>query len=242
MESISGGGTQPRVVEAGRGLGWWTDAWTLFMRNPGMWVVFGLIVLVIMFVLGVVPILGGLAASLLMPVFFGSWMQAARKLQSGGALEVGDLFSAFKTHLNPLLVLGALLLAAMVVMMVFAGVMGMGAALGVGLGSARGSAGGLMAGFGLGMVAMLLMVVVSFLVGMAMWFAPALVVFDNLAPVEAAKASFAASLKNLVPFLLFGVLYIVAAVVASIPFGLGWVVLVPLVGLCAYVSYQDVFA
>lgn len=26
MESISGGGTQPRVVEAGRGLGWWTDA------------------------------------------------------------------------------------------------------------------------------------------------------------------------------------------------------------------------
>jgi uncharacterized membrane protein len=77
---------------------------------------------------------------------------------------------------------------------------------------------------------------------MAMWFAPALVVFDNLAPVEAAKASFAASLKNLVPFLLFGVLYIVAAVVASIPFGLGWVVLVPLVGLCAYVSYQDVFA
>lgn len=242
MEAISGGGSQPRTVDAGRGLGWWQDAWALFMRNPGMWVVFGLIVLVIMVVLSVVPLLGQLAASLLLPVFMGSWMQAARKLQSGGALEVGDLFSAFKTHLNPLLVLGALLVVVALVIGVLAGVLGMGALFGVGMGGARGSATGMMAGLGLGMVAVLLMLGIGFLVGMAMWFAPALVVFDNMAPVEAAKASFAASLKNVVPFLLFGVLYLVAAFVASIPFGLGWVVLVPLVGLCAYVSYQDVLA
>ena len=49
------------------------------------------------------------------------------------------------------------------------------------------------------------------------------------------------TLKNVVPFLVFGVIYIVAAIVASIPFGLGWIVLVPVSLLTAYVSYEDVF-
>jgi uncharacterized membrane protein len=55
------------------------------------------------------------------------------------------------------------------------------------------------------------------------------------------KASFAANLKNLMAFLLYGVVYLVAAIVASIPFGLGWLLLVPLSLLTVYASYKDVF-
>jgi uncharacterized membrane protein len=40
---------------------------------------------------------------------------------------------------------------------------------------------------------------------------------------------------------LYGVLYLVAAMLASIPMGLGWIVLFPLVMLSMYVSYLDVF-
>lgn len=79
------------------------------------------------------------------------------------------------------------------------------------------------------------------LLAMATWFAPALVVFRQVQPLEAVKASFAASLKNIVAFLVWGVIYIVASIVASIPFGLGWIVLGPVVLLTAYVSYQDLF-
>ena len=50
-----------------------------------------------------------------------------------------------------------------------------------------------------------------------------------------------ASLKNFVAFLLYGVLYIIAAIIASIPFGLGWIVLIPVVMLSLYVSSSDVF-
>ncbi len=64
---------------------------------------------------------------------------------------------------------------------------------------------------------------------------------DRPAPVEAMKASFAACLKNTVPFLVYGALYLVAAIVASIPFGLGWIVLVPVLMLTMYVSYKDIF-
>ena len=62
-----------------------------------------------------------------------------------------------------------------------------------------------------------------------------------MAPVDAMKASFSASLKNFMAMLVFGVIYFVASIVASIPFGLGWVLLVPLTLLTVYVSYQDIF-
>jgi uncharacterized membrane protein len=42
--------------------------------------------------------------------------------------------------------------------------------------------------------------------------------------------------------LIYGLIYIAASVVASIPFGLGWVVLVPVTLLTVYTSYKDVFA
>jgi uncharacterized membrane protein len=97
------------------------------------------------------------------------------------------------------------------------------------------------AAMGAGMLAMLVMVALGFVVAMAFWYAPALVVFRDVAPVDALKASFAASLKNIVAFLLYGIIYIVAAIVASIPFGLGWIVLIPVVMLSIYVSYKDVY-
>ncbi|TMH02151.1 MAG: hypothetical protein E6H79_14315 [Betaproteobacteria bacterium] len=55
------------------------------------------------------------------------------------------------------------------------------------------------------------------------------------------RASVSASLKNVLPFLLYGVVYIIAAIVASIPFGLGWIALVPVVLLTVHASYKDVF-
>jgi uncharacterized membrane protein len=76
---------------------------------------------------------------------------------------------------------------------------------------------------------------------MALWFAPALVVLRKTPPVEALQLSWAASLKNLVPFLVFGLIYIVASIVASIPFGLGWILLLPVSMLAVFVSYRDVF-
>ena len=67
----------------------------------------------------------------------------------------------------------------------------------------------------------------SLLATAALWFAPALVVFRHVAPVDAVMASLRAVLKNVLPFLLYGLIQLVLAVAASIPFGLGWLVLLP---------------
>jgi uncharacterized membrane protein len=233
---------QPRAVDAGRGIVWWTDAWALFVKSPALWLVLGLILLVVLLVLAFIPIVGGVLSSLIVPVFMGGWMLAARNVEGGGALEVSDLFSCFKgDKLSPLLVLGALFLAGMVVIVLVTMVLGFGAVGGMMMGGAHQSMGSMMAGLGVGLFTMLIVLVLGTLVGMALWFAPGLVVMRRVAPVEAMRLSFAASVKNLVPFLLYGLIYIVASIVASIPLGLGWLLLGPLTMLTVYVSYKDVF-
>lgn len=236
------GAPSPKTVGAERGVGWWTEAWALFMRSALLWVALALILFVGLAVVSMVPILGGVAISLLMPAFLGGWVLAARKVHDGGALEVGDLFLGFQgERLTPLLVLGALLLAAVVAIGLVAGLLGAGAMFGMAMGGPRPGAGGMMAAMGAGFAALTVMLVLGAIVTMALWFAPALVVFRKMAPVEALKLSTAAVLKNWLPCLVFGVIYIVASIVASIPFALGWIVLLPVTLLTAFVSYREVF-
>jgi hypothetical protein len=243
MNDTTSAAAQPRSVDAGRGITWWTEAWALFVKNAALWIVLSLIMFIIFIVLAFIPLIGALAGALLAPVFLGSWMLAARKVEDGGTLEAGDLFIAFKgDQLTPLLVVGGIVLAAAIVIGLVMGVLGLGAVFGMAGGGAGGSAGGVMAAIGAALLAMLVGTLFGVVVGMAVWFAPALVALRKVAPLDAVKQSFAASLKNIVPFLLWFVIYIIAAIVASIPFGLGWIVLMPVLLLTMYLSYKDVFA
>ena len=235
---------EARVVEAGRGWAWWPEAWALFTKSALLWVALGVILIVGFGVISMVPFIGTVATALLMPVFIGSWLLAARKVEGGGALEVADLFTCFKgDRFTPLLVIGALLLAAIVVIGLVAGVLGAGAMFGMmGGGGAREPMGaGVMAVAGAGFAALLVVLLICMVISMALWFAPALVVFRNVPPVDALRASTLTVLKNWLPCLVFGLIYFVAAIVASIPFGLGWIVLAPVLLLTMYTSYQDVY-
>jgi hypothetical protein len=233
---------EPRSMSAERGWVWWTDAWALFMRNAPMWVALGLILFVGLMVVGMVPVLGAVAILLAMPVLSGGWMLAARKVHDGGAPEVADLFAGFQSErIGPLLVLGALLLAAMVVIGLVAGLLGAGAVFGLAMGGGRHGMGGMMTGLGAGLATLAVAFVLGAVVTMAWWFAPALVALRGMPPVQALQASVSASLRNVPAFLVFGAVGVVASIVASIPFGLGWIVLLPLSMLAAYVSYRDVF-
>ena len=239
MENISPSASPapaPRSVAADRAVAWWTEAWTLFMKAPGIWIVFGLITFLLLAVLNFfIPLLGGLVSALILPVLVGSWMLAARKVEGGGTLELNDLFAAFKDKLSPLVVLGALLLGASVVAVLVASLLGVGAWVGVWAGGGQGVA------WSAGLLGMLVVLAFATVVAMVFWYAPPLIVLRGVAPVDAAKASFAACLKNIVPFLIYSVIYLIASVIASLLFGLGWILLVPVLMLTAYTSYKDLF-
>jgi len=76
---------------------------------------------------------------------------------------------------------------------------------------------------------------------MALWFAPALVMLHGLGPLEAMKLSFVGCLRNMLPFLLYGLIALVLTVLAVIPVGLGLLVLGPMITASVYTAYKDIF-
>jgi uncharacterized membrane protein len=232
---IAGG----RAVEAGQGWEWIVSGFALFKKQPVTWILMLIALLVCSILIAVVPIIGGLANMLLMQVFIGGAMIGCRALDRGEELEVGHVFAGFKQNTSNLVVLGLLALVAWMIVLIPALLI-----LGGGGFMAAMHGGGLAAFAALGLTFVLVMLVVLALavpIYMALWFAPALIVFHNLAPAEAMKTSFAACLKNIVPFLLYSVILLLLGMVAAIPFGLGFLVLVPVIIASIYTAYRDIF-
>jgi len=75
----------------------------------------------------------------------------------------------------------------------------------------------------------------------AYWFAPVLVVMHDMQPLDAMKASFFATFTNFIPFLVYSILMIPLFILAAIPFGLGFLVVIPMLIASVYVSYREIF-
>jgi hypothetical protein len=234
-ESMTGG----RAVGAGQGWAWIADGFGLFRKAPGIWIALVVLLLVILLVLAFIPLLGAVATILLMPVFIGGLTLGCRALQGGGELELSHLFAGFdKAHAGNLIVVGALAIGGwIIVMLPVVAIVGMGAVVGL----MRGDAAGVAAMGGSLMLAWLVALALSIPIYMALWFAPSLVVLRRMAPVAAVKESFFGCLKNFVPFLVYSIVFVVLGILASIPLGLGWLVLGPVTVASVYVAYRDIF-
>lgn len=233
-ESVMGG----RAVGAGQGWTWIAEGFGLFRKAPGIWIALVVILFVILVVLAFIPLLGAVATFLVVPVFVGGLLLGCQALQGGGELEIAHLFAGFKAHTGNLIVLGALAIAGwIVVMLPVVVIVGTGAVVAL----LRGDAAGVAAMGGSVVLTWLVALALSIPIYMALWFAPALVVLRGLAPIEAIKESFLGCLKNILPFLVYSIVLMVLGIVASIPLGLGWLVLGPTLIASVYVSYRDVY-
>jgi len=232
--SMEGG----RAVAAGQGWAWVTGAFDLFKKQPGIWIAIVVVLFVILLVLAFIPLLGTVATCLLLPVFTGGLMLGCQSVERNGSLEIGHLFAGFKEHTGNLIVLGALTILALIVVMIpVVLIVGVGAFFGV----LRGDVVGAVAMGGSFMIAWLVAMALSVPVYMALWFAPALVVLRGVAPVAAIKQSFSGCLKNIIPFLIYGIVMLVLSVAATVPFLLGWLVLGPVLVASVYVAYRDLY-
>jgi uncharacterized membrane protein len=233
---IAGG----RALDAGCGWEWIASGFALFKKQPGAWILILIVLLVCLILISLVPLLGWIANMLLLQVFAGGIMLGCRALDSGASLKVGHAFAGFKQNTSDLVVLGVLALVAGVIVLIPALLI-----MGGGSFMAMMQGGGDAAGFAaLGLtfvLAMLVVLALSIPIYMALWFAPALIVFHGLKPVEAMKTSFFACLKNIIPFLLYGVILLVLSFIAAIPFGLGFLVLMPVIAASIYTAYRDIF-
>lgn len=227
-----------RTVPAGNAFEWLRQGWAIFVANPGIWIAMTLIFLVIFVGMSIVPVIGQLAAQVLTPVFSAGVLLACQKAWKEERIEIPDLFAGFKRNTGDLVMVGVLYMAAMLALVAIVVVVGGGSVAG-GLLMGRPASYGMAAG---GMLlAVLFAVALSVPIFMALWFAPALVVFNNMRPVPALKASFNACLKNMLPFLVYGLITTVLCFFAALPVGLGFLILGPVMAGSVYASYRDIF-
>jgi len=228
-----------RGVAAGRGWDWIAAGWELFKKQAGMWIALTLVALVIFVVLAFIPFLGSIASIVLTPVFGAGIVIGCRAIEEGRALEIGHLFAGFKEKLAPLATVGAIYLGAAIVIALVVG-LATGASI-FAMMSGHAPEVATPAAALTVVLALLIMLALLLPVMMAIWFAPPLVVFHDKSAVEAMQESFTGCLRNIVPFLVYGVVMLALSLVASIPLGLGWLVLGPVLAASLYTSYKDIY-
>ena len=197
----------------------------------------------------IIPLLGPLLFNLFSPALFAGLMVGCRAVESGGRLQVGHLFAGFRDRLAPLVTVGGVYLVGTILVVGIVLVMVGGSPLpalkpGADIEALRAALRSMAFALAVGAAVYLPLI-------MLVWFAPLLVVFDGMAPVPAMKLSFAACLKNTVPFTVYGLAILALWFVLSLPAAMGPVGALLVIALLAasipvlvcsiYLSYRDVF-
>jgi len=237
-QPLPNGSLSIRQVPAGNAWAWIVNGFYLFKANPAMWIILLVIYLAIMIPVSMLPVIGSVVSTLLAPVFAAGMMWGCQALVRNQDLEINHLFEGFKHNTSQLIAIGGIYMASLLFIAVIV-VLTMDKdtveLLVKGKDLTPEQADGVLMPI---LIAMLLVMPVL----MAYWFAPVLAGLHNLTALDAMKLSFAACLKNMLPFLLYGLIFMVLLILAIIPVGLGLVIVVPMMMTSLYSSYVDVFS
>lgn len=238
---------EPRRVAAGRGWAWIAEGFSYFAQSPGPWIGAAVVWALMIMVLNFIPF----AFPILQPLFVGGVMLGCLNQDRGDGFEFRHLFSGFSHQAGKLAILGVVKLAAIIV---FVLVVGIASAVMIPF-----MAGGTLQdiaqaeGQGQPPEAMLPMLILMFAMGvlaltgglliyMATWFSEVLIVAHEVDVMESIRLSLRGTLRNWVPFLVvYPAILFVLAIFASLPFGLGWLVLGPVLMGSIFAAYKDIF-
>jgi len=242
----------------------------MFKRARLTWLVLVALYFVLMSVLLEIPYAGALAAPLLKPVFAVGLLAAAWTQERGGRPRVSHLFNGFRANLGILMALGLVYVAGITAAVFLAALVDGGTLMSLMTGNAKPAAGAAPASAGIeelirsGDLQWSMMLVAFFAMPtvLAMWFAPALVVFHDANLSAALGASLRATLANWKPLALYGlaiagfgvllplifmqIVYMLAPAPATVAVlryvFLGYaLVLYATLSIAEYVSYRDIF-
>jgi uncharacterized membrane protein len=221
--------TEPRIhtATAADASAWIAAGWEAFKRAPGPWMGILVVFFLVNLIAAFVPVVGSLAMTVLGPVFTFGWLLGARDLDAGRALTVGHLFAGFGDPArNSLILLGAVQLLASV-----------GAAL-----LAVAAIGGMAPGqLSVNPAALLVLLIVLAPLIAVFFFAAPLVGFARQPLGAALRLSFNATFRNWLALLIWGLLAFVLILLGALPFGLGLLVVAPLLAASYYHLYRTVF-
>lgn len=236
----------PTRMPFGHGWRWVARGFWHFRQNPFAWVAAMVIWMVIAVIVSMIPLLGSLAVTLFSPVVVAGFMIGAEFQDRGEDFRIGHLFAGFSSNLGQLVLAGVLYLVGMILCATAMGVM-MG-----GMFAMLGGMSGMEEPADPEMIAAIMSsptMILSLLVGlglmipvmMAYWFAPALIALEGVSAIYAMKQSFVGCLKNVLPFLLYGIVGMVLLFLGALPLGLGMLIVIPILVASVYASFKDIY-
>ncbi|MES1981303.1 MAG: BPSS1780 family membrane protein [Pseudomonadota bacterium] len=232
---------EARKVSSGYGWMWIKQGYWLFKKSPVLWIVLTALCVVGMFALNMIPLLGDPLSTLVFPGLLAGLMLGCHALAKGEQLELPHLFSGFKQHAHKLITLGGINLVGQLLILGVVKVTGGSALVDVMVsGNPADEAVLRQALAGTGFAVALGATLFTMLL-MAMQFAPMLVVFRKITPVAAMRASLRACLLNFMPLTVYGLLLLPFGVCATLPWMMGWPLLLPVIVCSLYAIYRDLF-
>lgn len=235
----------PIKLSTGHGWSWFKDAIKLFMQSPLIWLVNFILLIVILMTLSVIPLVS-LVAQIIGPIFIGGLMIGCHNLDNGDSLSINHLFVGFKQNASQLAGLGVIQLIGSIIILIapaiplaMLGLLSMSDLMQMQPGGS-----GMSEAAELYTAVMLYMLLVSALLIpliMGIWFAPCLIALHNMKAWDAFKLSFKACAKNVMPFLLYGLVGLGLSMLAMIPMGLGFLLLGPVILCSMYTGYKSIF-
>ena len=239
MSDSQGQVTGAKRIAVARGFGWFREGFCLFKQSPWVWMLNIILFVVIMMLMNAVDYLS-ILSTLFYPVFVGGFMLGCRDLDEGNELKVSHLFGGFQNRAGPLFALGVinLILNIVLIVVIVGAIFGLG-----GIDFEAMEAGQISEEQAMNMI-LALLILMLFLMPLIMlfWFAPTLIVLnEELGIIESMKLSFLGCLKNVLPFLLYGVVAFILIIIATVPLALGWLVLAPVLMGTIYAGYKDIF-
>ena len=243
-----------------RGAIWLKDAAAMLSHARIPWLMLLLLYYLIQLLVSVIPLAGPLAMMVLRPVFTVGFLAAAWTQERGGTPEVRHLFRGFGANLWALVPIGIVLILG-TTLAVFSTALVDGGALLEAITSNTKPDEGLAANSRIES-AMLMAILVALPTLLAIWFAPALVVFQDCGPGQAMIASLRAALANWRPVAVYGLLlFFCGAVLPGMAIAIISLVVPPTIGpyvialtvvpyvflfvatqtISDYVAYRDIF-
>lgn len=228
-----------RSLPAGRGAGWIGDAWRLLKAQPGKWAIAMLLLLVFYIVISILPLVN-IFSSFVGPFVTAGIAMAADEQRRKGTFEIGTLLGGFNRNpVSLLAVAGVFFLLFIVIAVVIMVTIGGSVVTQLLLGKQAEAAAALMAPGYLLMV--LICLALALPVIAATYLAPALIVLHEQPAMVAMKMSLIGMFKNILPGIVFGLCGLGLTILASIPLGLGLLIVIPLMFITNYTMYRDIF-
>jgi len=232
---------EAKKLTAGQGSRMVADAWRIYKVSPFKWSFISLVLVALMLALNSIPLGGSLFSPLIYTPLYAGLLIAASDIEKGGKLKFSHLFSAVKANAKGVFGLAIVvsilgLIIAALAFSFLGSELFMAAYMGQEIDPET---------FKMDPTNMMIGGII-FIVGMALytmlsWFATPLIVLQSKGVFQSVGMSFKACLKNWLPLTVYGLIMAFWMIVAMIPAGLGWLIMIPLLTITVYSTYRKIF-